>query len=117
MITLPPGQKTVRSKWTFQYKYNANNEIEQFKAQLVAKRFTQQFGIDYNETFAPVIKMILIRILLLIAAVKDLEIQYMDVKSAFLNIELEEEIYLDQPQGFKQGNLVCKLNKSLYRLK
>ena len=61
--------------------------------------------------------MILIWILLLITAIKDLETQNIDVKSVFLNTELEEKIYLDQPQGFKQGNLVCKLNKSLYRLK
>jgi hypothetical protein len=86
----------------------------------VAKGFTQTYRMDYNETFAPVAKFTSIRSILALAALEDMEIHQMDVKIAFLNGELEEEIYMEQPQGFvHQGDehLVCKLHKSLYGLK
>jgi len=86
----------------------------------VARGFTQTYGVDYNETFAPVVKFTSIRCILALAALEDMEIHQMDVKTAFLNVELEEEIYMEQLQGFvHQGgeHLVCKLHKSLYGLK
>ncbi len=85
----------------------------------MVRGFTQTFKVDYNETFAPVAKFVSIRCILALAAIQDMEIHQMDVKTTFLNGDLEEEIYMEQPQGFTQEgeHLVCKLHKSLYGLK
>ncbi len=94
--------------------------MERYKARLVAKGFTQTYEVDYNETFAPVAKFTSIRCIFALVALEDMEMHQMDMKTAFLNGELEEEIYMEQPQGFvHQGgeHLVCKLHKSLYGLK
>jgi len=104
----------------FKIKQGANGEVERYKARLVARGFTQTYGVDYNETFAPVTKFTSIRCILALAALEDMEIHQMDVKTTFLNGKLEEEIYMEQLQGFvHQGgeHLVCKLHKSLYGLK
>ncbi len=96
------------------------NNIVRHKARLVAKGYFQVEGVDFNETFAAVAKFTTIRCMLTIGAAMDLEIHQMDVKTTFLNGELEEDIYMDQPQGFVQDgkeHLVCKLKKSLYGLK
>lgn len=95
-------------------------DIVRYKARLVAKGYSQVAGVDFNETFAPVAKFTTIRTIVAIGAAMDLEMHQMDVKTAFLNGELEEDIYMDQPQGFvEEGkqHLVCKLKKSLYGLK
>ncbi|KAL6334275.1 hypothetical protein AAG906_014675 [Vitis piasezkii] len=94
--------------------------IERFKARLVAKGFTQKEGIDYKDTFSPVSKKDSLRIIMALVAHFDLELHQMDVKTAFLNGNLDEDIYMEQPEGFaKKGNehLVCKLKKSIYGLK
>ncbi len=94
--------------------------MERYNARLVARGFTQTYGVDYNKTFAPVAKFTSIRCILALAALEDMEIHQMDVKTTFLNGKLEEEIYMEQLQGFvHQGgeHLVCKLHKSLYGLK
>jgi len=85
----------------------------------VVRGFTQTFGVDYNETFAPVAKFMSIRCILALAAIEDMEIHQMDVKTTFLNGDLEEEIYMEKPEGFTQEgeHFVCKLHKSLYALK
>ncbi|POM69488.1 Integrase catalytic core protein [Phytophthora palmivora] len=100
--------------------YTGTGEIDRFKARLLVKVFLQEYGIDYNEIFSPVIRMEVLILLLTIAALLDLEIHQVDVKAAFLNGFLEEEIYMAQPEGFTtpgQGDLVCKLIKSIYGLK
>jgi hypothetical protein len=94
--------------------------VERYNARLVARGFTQTYGVDYNKTFAPVAKFTSIRCILALAALEDMEIHQMDVKTTFLNGKLEEEIYMEQLHGFvHQGgeHLVCKLHKSLYGLK
>ena len=104
----------------FKTKRNAKGNIEQFKAKLVAKGFTQKVGIDYKKTFSPVSKKDLLRIILALVAHYDLELHQMDVKTVFQNGNLDEEIYMEQPEGFaKKGkeHLACKLKKSIYGLK
>ncbi|KAG3056696.1 hypothetical protein PI125_g25513 [Phytophthora idaei] len=112
LVTPPKGRKILTSRWVFVVKYTGTGEIDRFKARLVIKGFLQEYGIDYNEIFSPVIRMEVLRFLLTIAALLDLEIHQMDVKTALLNGFLEEEIYMAQPEGFKipgKEHLVCKL--------
>jgi hypothetical protein len=120
LVPLPVGRKPISCKWVFKIKQSANGEVERYKARLVARGFTQTYGVHYNKKFAPVAKFTSIHCILALAALEDMEIHQMDVKTTFLNGELEEEIYMEQPQGFvHQGgeHLVCKLHKSLYGLK
>ena len=100
LTSLLVGRKSIGCKWIFKIKYNAYGLVERYKARLVAKGYAQKECIDYNETFAPIAKMTSIRTLLGLAAVQDLEVHQMDVKTAFLNGDLEEEIYMDQPEGY-----------------
>ena len=88
-----------------------------YKARLVAKGYSQVAGVDFNESFASVAKFSTIRCILALGAIMDLEMHQMDVKTTFLNGDLEEDIYMDQLQGFVQCDMVCKLEKSLYGLK
>ncbi len=97
LVPLPVGRKPVSYKWVFKIKQGANGEVERYKARLVARGFTQTYGVDYNKTFAPMAKFTSIRCILALAALEDMEIHQMDVKTAFLNGELEEEIYMEQP--------------------
>ena len=96
------------------------SNVHTYKVRLVTKGFTQTPGIDYDETFSPVAKIKSIRVMLAIAAFHDYEIWQMDVKTAFLNGKLSEDVYMNQPEGFvdaKHPNRVCKLEKSIYGLK
>ena len=102
----------------FKIKKNAQNQPEKYKARLVAKGYNQEYGIDYNETFAPVVKVQTLRILFAIAANNDLIIHQVDINTAFLNGDLDEEVYVENPPGCEKfsKNQVCRL-KSLYGLK
>ncbi|KAH9780110.1 hypothetical protein KPL71_007953 [Citrus sinensis] len=102
LVEAPNGVKPIGCKWIYKRKREVDGRVETFKVRLVAKRFTQKEGIDYEETFSPVAMLKSIRILLSIAAVLDYEIWQMDVKTAFLNGHLEKNIYMQQPDGFIQ---------------
>ncbi|KAM1083190.1 hypothetical protein ACFX19_022028 [Malus domestica] len=112
--------KPIGCKWVFKTKRDAQGHVERFKARLVAKGFTQREGVDYTETFSPVSTKDSFRVIMALTAHYDLELHQMDVKTAFLNGSLLEDIYMKQPPGFiERGkeSMVCKLTKSIYGLK
>ncbi|GJX98294.1 zinc finger, CCHC-type containing protein [Tanacetum coccineum] len=114
------GCKPLGCKWIFKRKLKVDGTIEKFKARLVIQGFKQKSGIDYFDTYALVARISTIRLLIAMASIHNLIIHQMDVKTAFLNGELDEEVYMNQPQGFimpGNENKVCKLIKSLYGLK
>ena len=119
LIDLPNDRRAIEIKWIFKRKTYADSSVTIYKARLVAKGFRQVQGVDYDETFSPVAMLKSVRIMLAIAAFYDSEIWQMDVKTAFLNGFLEEELYMMQPEGFvnpKGANKICKLQKSIYGL-
>jgi len=116
---LPKSKKTIGCKWVYKIKRNADGSIDRYKARLVAKGFSQKYDIDYKETFSPVIKYSTIRMMIAIATAKSWRMIQMDVKTAFLYGELEEDIYMKIPEGnlnTKNGNCL-KLKKAIYGLK
>ncbi|KAJ0899334.1 putative RNA-directed DNA polymerase [Helianthus annuus] len=120
LVELPNGVKPGGCKWVFKTKLDPNGNVERYKARLVAKGYTQKEGIDYQETFSPVSRKDSLRIVMALIAHFDLKLHQMDVKTAFLNGDLDEDVYMKQPEGFKpegQEHLVCKLKKSIYVLK
>ncbi|GKA86999.1 retrotransposon protein, putative, ty1-copia subclass [Tanacetum coccineum] len=120
LVDLPPNGKIVGQKWLFKKKTDMDGAIHTYKARLVAKGFTQTTGIDYEETFFPFVDIIAIRILIAITTFYNYEIWQIEVKTAFLNRYLKEEVYMEQPEGFvnpKYPNRVCKLKLSIYGLK
>lgn len=120
MVDLPPKQKAIASKWVFRIKRNKDGEIERFKSRLVAKGCGQQFGVNYWETFSPVIRYETIRMLFAIAAEKELCMHQVDISNAYLNSTLEETVYMKQPENFVDEDhptRVLKLQKAIYGLK
>jgi hypothetical protein len=119
MKKTPDGVKPVPVRWTFKLKRDKAGNIKRYKAQFVAKGFKQKHEVDYEEVFAPVSRHATVRALLALAASLDLEVEQLDVKTAFLNGILEEEIWAEQPEGYKTGGAEMKLrlHKSLYGLK
>ena len=120
LVPPPPKRKILNTRWVYVYKLKGDGTVERHKARIVVQGFLQRHGIDYVETFSPVVRMEVLRTLLTLGAVLDWEIHQMDVKTAFLNGELEEEIFIRQPEGYRvkgKEHMVCKLIKSLYGLK
>ena len=120
LVDIPPGSKPIGCKWIFKRKLKADGSVDKYKARLVDKGYRQKEGLDYFDIYSPVSRITSIRMLIAIASLNNMEIHQMDVKTAFLNGELDEEIYMEQPEGFVvqgQENKVCKLVKSLYGLK
>ena len=120
LVSMPPGKRAVGCKWVFRIKRDPRGEIIKFKVRLVAKGFTRQPGIDYNETFALVARKESINTVLAIAAAEDLEAENFDVDTAFLYGDVDEDIYMDQPDGFedeRSPTKKCVLQKALYEIK
>ena len=116
VVPRPEGKSVVTSRWIYKVKYAADGNIEKHKARFVARGFSQVEGIDYDETFAPVARYASIRTVMAIVAEMGWKIHQMDVKTAFLNGILEEEVYIEQPQGFEvygRDSHVCRLRKAL----
>jgi len=120
LVELPAGRKTVSNRWVFKQKVGSDGEICQYKARLVAQGFSQRYGIDYDETFSPVVRFESIRTVIALSAQYGMSLHQMDVTAAFLNSNLDEEIYMKQPEGFVvtgSEKMVCRLNRSIYGLK
>ncbi|KAI5314280.1 hypothetical protein L3X38_043456 [Prunus dulcis] len=120
LVDRPFDKPVIGVKWVYKVKLNLDGTVQKNKARLVAKGYSQKPGIDYNETFAPAARLDTIRTLIALAAQKEWSLYQLDVKSAFLNGILKEEVYVEQPQGYDQKNKetkVYKLKKALYGLK
>ncbi|CAH2091010.1 unnamed protein product [Euphydryas editha] len=118
LVDRPFNRNVIKSKWVFKVKQDASGNFDKFKARLVARGFSQKPGVDFDKTFSPVVRHSTLRILFNLANEKDMDIDHIDVTTAFLNGSLQEEIYMEQPPGFEiDNNKVCMLQKSIYGLK
>ena len=120
LVPLPEGKKTVGCRWVFSIKHKTDGSVERYKVRLIAKGYTQTYGVDYQETLSPIVKLNTVRVLISLAANLDWPLHQFDVKNVFFHGDLEDEVYMDIPQGFvssTQGKVVCKLQKTFYRLK
>jgi histone deacetylase 1/2 len=119
---VPPSsnKNLIDCKWVYRIKKKVDGSIDRYKARLVAKGFEQRYGIDYEDTFSPIVKIATIRIVLSLSVSRGWSLQQLDVKNAFLHGVLEEEVYMKQPPGFENPHAphyICKLDKALYGLK
>ena len=118
LTSLPEGRKALGGRWVYTLKRGPKGEIARYKARWVVRGFEQREGLDYNKTFASVVKPMSYKAMFTIAAAIDWDLEQMDVKTAFLYRDVEEEIFVEQPEGFVRGEAkVCRLNKALYGLK
>jgi len=120
LAALPKGCRPISSKWIFKKELRSDGSIDKYKVKLVIRNFDQKKVIDYVDAYSLVTKIATVRTLIALAAIFDLVVRQMDVKTAFLNGDLEEQIYMTQPEGYEvpsQENKVCKKRKSLYGLK
>lgn len=120
LVKPPDDRKVINSKWIFKCKLKENGLVERYKARLVAQGCSQREGLDYEETFSPVVRFESIRTVIALAVSEKMKLHQLDVKTAFLNGELTEEVFMRQPEGFVEPgkeNLVCRLNRSIYGLK
>jgi histone deacetylase 1/2 len=120
LVPSKPGANVIDYKWVFKVKRHVYGSIEKYKARLVAKGFKQSYGLDYEDTFSPVVKIATIRLVLSISVSRGWSLRQLDVKNVFLHGILEEDVYMKQPPGFESSanpNYICKLDKALYGLK
>lgn len=117
LVDVPTGKKIIPCKWVYKTKLNENGDVTRYKARLVIKGFQQTKGIDYHEIYAPVVRHSCIRYIIGLAVKYKLKIHQMDVVTAFLQGDIDEEIYMSQPPSFEQGEKACRLNKAIYGLK
>ncbi|KAL6220334.1 hypothetical protein ACLB2K_008090 [Fragaria x ananassa] len=119
VVRIHKGKKVVGSIWVYKTKFRSDESVDKHKARLVARGFTQTYGVDYKETFAPVTKMSIVRVLLSIAVNHSWPLYQMDVKNVFLHGDLEEEVYMKLPPAHSQSHdpdAMCRLHKAIYGL-
>ena len=120
LVKLPKNRRALLCRWVFPLKQTTASSSPKYKARIIAKGFQQEYGVDFDEVFSPVVKMTTLGFLLGVVMLEDLELLQLDVKMAFLHGDLDEEIYMEKPQGFAspdREHLICRLRKSLYGLK
>jgi hypothetical protein len=120
LIPPPPRVNVIDSKWVFKVKKHSDGSIERYKVRLVARGFWQRYGLDYADTFSPVVKPTIIRLLLSIVVTRGWSLRHLDLQNAFLHGLLEEEVFMHQPPGFSdpdRPDYICRLTKALYGLK
>lgn len=115
---LPEGRKAIKTKWVFKRKLAEDGSVLRYKARLVAKGCSQKYGLDYVKTFSPVVRYTSIRLLIALAVKWNIKIDQMDAVTAFLQGDLDEEIFIEQPPSYSDGSgRVCKLKRAMYGLK
>lgn len=120
LVDLPDGRYVIGCRWVCKLKYHADGRVDRYKARLVAQGFAQIFGLDYHETHAPTLRYVSLRLILALAAGRDLDLQQLDVTTAYLNADIGDEVYMRQPEGFvdeQRPHAVCRLKKALYGTK
>ena len=118
LVSRPTERQLITGEWHFAVKVNEDGKVTEYKACFVARGFTQTPGLDYHETYSPTVRLSTLRTMLACGVIPGIKFRQMDIKTAYLNAPIDKEIFLEQPQGFKQGDgdMACKLNRSLYRL-
>ena len=119
LVDRPKDRRIISCKWVWRIKRDSKGNVERYKARLVARGFTQIHGLDYMDTYAPVTRLETIHLLCALATEKDWEVRHIDVKTAYLNGDLDKEVYMEIPEGFDNynGGKVLLLRKALYGLK